>query len=84
MAGEIEMKKVRIYNTLHHTIDSYGNGWAYELVHKADGRSVFVQNEDAQQFRAEIDAMKAQGWRPSRITSELWSTYEAVASESAE
>ena len=59
------MNKVRIYNTLHHTVDSYGNGEAYCLSHKGEGLDVFLQGDDATQFRAELDAGEAAGWPAS-------------------
>lgn len=61
------MHKAVIWQTKPFTLTSYGNGTAYSLVHD-DGRSVFVQGDDATQFY--IDAFAAD------TLAELWALYE--------
>ena len=36
-------------------IISHGNGWAYQIVRKEDGDSMWLQDEDASEFRAKFD-----------------------------
>lgn len=32
-------------------VTSYGNGWAYEVTDQASGKSLWFQDDDADQFR---------------------------------
>lgn len=36
-------------------IESYGNGFAYQIVRKADSATVFLQGDDAIRFGQELD-----------------------------
>jgi len=36
-------------------IESYGNGFAYQIIRKADGTIVFLQGDDAIRLRQELD-----------------------------
>ena len=36
-------------------IESYGNGFAYQIVRKADGATVFLQGDDAVRLSQELD-----------------------------
>ena len=36
-------------------IESYGNGFAYQIVREADGASVFLQGDDAIRLGQELD-----------------------------
>ena len=57
-------------------LTSYGNGAAYTLEH--DGRSTFVQDDDATQLREEIEAFETAWPCASRATlgHYLWMTLE--------
>lgn len=34
-----------------YSVTSHGNGWAYEVTDQASGESLWVQDDDADQFR---------------------------------
>jgi len=36
-------------------IESFGNGFAYEIVRKVEGASIFIQGEDAIRLSQELD-----------------------------
>ena len=44
------LERKRIY-----WIESYGNGFAYEIIRKADGASVFLQGDDAIRLSQELE-----------------------------
>lgn len=50
------MQKVVIHALRDFTVTSYGNGWAYLIEDKRDGREFFEQGDDAAAFRAELEA----------------------------
>lgn len=56
---------------------SYGNGLSYELRNKNADDSIYLQGDDATQFREELDAMEnADPMCPTdTILNELWNTY---------
>lgn len=65
-----------------YTLTSFGNGWGYVLAH-ADGRSVWLQDDDALQFREEYDAYDSQPDADQASTlSALWDTYKAASAHS--
>ena len=45
----------RLNDTGAFEIESYGNGFAYEIVRKADGATVFLQGDDAIRLGQEFD-----------------------------
>lgn len=62
------------------TLTSFGNGWGYELAHR-DGRSVWLQDDDATQFRDEWNALGRANPDAAIETNlaVLWDIYEPVA-----
>lgn len=42
-------------------IETHGNGWAYTITCRADGRSVFLQDGDAVEFGGELEAATKHG-----------------------
>jgi len=38
-----------------YTIKSFGNGWAYEVIHNATNESLWFQDHDADQLRTDTD-----------------------------
>ena len=66
------MKKIAIYSTHDYAVWSYGNGLAYEFINKRANRSVFVQGDDAETFRADLD-------HPYRTLTDVWCDYESVS-----
>lgn len=57
---------------------SFGNGWAYRLVNRPHGLSVWLQDDDATRFREELDGLEDA--RPhddaDSILSALWDDFE--------
>lgn len=66
------MKQVTIVETPNYVLVSYGNGFAYSLVRKGANADVFVQGDDATEFRNQFDAMEAAD--PERLTDRDWRT----------
>jgi hypothetical protein len=58
-----------------YTLTSYGKGLAYELASES-GESVFVQGDDAAQFRDEWQAMESAA--PDRATDNILSELFAI------
>jgi hypothetical protein len=52
------MQIVTIDNCERWRVDSHGNGWAYEVHHKPSGRSFWLQDSDATEWRANYEAMQ--------------------------
>jgi hypothetical protein len=59
-------------------LTSYGNGWAYALEDKAARLSVYVQDDDASQFRREWDGFEflLPNAGPDEIAGRMWSDLE--------
>lgn len=75
------MQVQTIYDCDEFRVNSHGNGLAYELreLNEHNKRSVFVQGDDADEFRKELE------WYVSTYGTlnglrHLWSEYECVAS----
>jgi hypothetical protein len=66
------MRQVTIIDTADYTVTSYGNGVAYEFINKRAKRSVFVQGDDAEQLRADLDSE----WRTH---TDVWCDYDSVS-----
>lgn len=47
---------ITLIQTERYTLASIGNGFAYSLTDNADRRAVFVQDDDATQFRTDWEA----------------------------
>lgn len=47
---------IRVHTGPRYQVDSWGNGAAYALTRISDGASCFFQGDDANIFRAELDA----------------------------
>ena len=76
------MYTATIYQRNGYSLDSMGNGWAYQLEHEASGTTVWLQDEDATEFRAEFDACDniPDPDRCARCMRDLFDRYlEAVA-----
>lgn len=75
------MRKIKIMAAGPYELFRYGNGTAYELLNHGneDGPpwSVFVQDDAAAQFRAEIDAIEAANpTKPTRdVLGDMWVAY---------
>lgn len=56
---------------------SYGNGTAYDLSLDGEADSVFVQGDDATQFREEWEALEAAKphTHTSALLAEMWERY---------
>lgn len=69
------------HNTERFCLTSWGGGVALGLLNKTDGRSVFVQGDDATTMSLEIESLEIN--RPDLsvddVLAEVWDTYEAVA-----
>lgn len=56
-----------IENTDTWHIKSIGNGWAYEIIHRPTGDSLWIQDDDATQFRDDYEAMQEAYSNPASI-----------------
>jgi hypothetical protein len=66
------MKRIAIYSTADFAVWSIGNGLAYEFVNKPANRRVFVQGDDAETFRTDLDS-------PWRTLRDVWCDYDSVS-----
>lgn len=75
------MKSTIIHNLPAWQVTSYGNGLAYEVAHKPLKMSIFVQGDDAEQFRTELEALteRAPMMDYSDALAVLWNDYGASA-----
>jgi hypothetical protein len=68
-----------VRKTARFTLWSQGNGLIYALAHRASGKDIFFQGDDAIIFEQELD--DAENAEPTRDTDDilasLWSTYAA-------
>lgn len=75
------MRSVIIHDLPEWRVTSYGNGLAYEIEHKPDGRTLFFQGDDAVQFRDEFDGLTSK--MPALDFSDalrvIWSEYQEIA-----
>lgn len=71
------MRSTIIHNTDLFNLTSYGNGLAYCLAHKTQCREVFVQGDDAGDFREAWEAIDANngGGTLNHVLSRLWGMY---------
>lgn len=53
------MKHVTVYHSERFDLVSYGNGWAYALHDNITKTSMFVQDDDATEFRNDWEAFEA-------------------------
>lgn len=51
------MRSNQLFDFPKWLVTSYGNGLAYTLENKAEGRSVLFQGDDADTFRQELDTL---------------------------
>jgi len=47
----------KVQNSGTFVIESYGNGFAFSIVRRADGKIVFLQGDDAVRFSRELEQM---------------------------
>lgn len=66
-----------IYDRQSWQLDSHGNGAAYTLTDHFSHTSVFIQGDDATEFRKEFDAAFDQG---DRAVSDFFCGYSEVMS----
>ena len=52
-------------------IESYGNGFAYQIVRKADGATVFLQGDDAIRLGQELD-QTTEGFTDEDVASQYF------------
>jgi hypothetical protein len=52
------MRSIIVMNGSRHRLISYGNGLAYRLEDMKGRRSVFLQGDDAHQFRDELETLE--------------------------
>lgn len=75
------MRSVIIHDLPGWRVTSWGNGLAYEIEHKPDGRTLYFQGDDAAQFRDEFDALTS--GTPSLDFADalrvIWSEYQEIA-----
>ena len=73
----------RIMRGQHYALDSYGNGFAYELIDTLAEQSVFVQGDDASQLWNDIEGIEAvhPDWSPDALLAYAWDecNYGSVA-----
>jgi hypothetical protein len=76
------MQRVEIARGGGFALISIGNGWAYELGCNGASGTIFVQGDDATQFREEWDALEQA--KPDTHTTallrEMWDRYAEIAS----
>ena len=75
------MRSCIIHELPEWQVTSYGNGLAYAIICKPEGKSLFFQGEDAEIFRTEFDALTA--GTPALDFADalgvIWSDYREVA-----
>lgn len=72
------MKTVTIMDGREFRLESSGNGWGYTLTEKPTGKSLWVQDDTAANFRCDLgDIERAQpGYSADRVLGYLWSECE--------
>lgn len=72
--------EVIIMSGYRHVLRSFGNGWAYELRDTVTHQSIWLQDEDATQFRTELTDLENAhpNWTAEQILSELGDQYDAA------
>lgn len=72
------MRTVTISEGREFRIESTGNGWGYTVTHKPTGKSLWLQDQDASNFRCDLgDAERAfPAFSPDQIAMHLWSDCE--------
>lgn len=77
----MSMSKTVLVDSSKFRLVSWGNGTAYTFDNKTAKRSVFLQGDDATQFRSELESME--NAYPDRETdyllTEMWEQYETVS-----
>ena len=75
------MRSVIIHDLPEWRVTSWGNGLAYEIEHKPDGRTLFFQGDDAAQFHDEFDGLTSRA--PSLDFADalrvIWNDYSEIA-----
>ena len=75
------MRSAIIHDLPEWQVTSYGNGLAYQIICKPEGKSLFFQGEDAEIFRKDFDAM-TEGPPALDFADALgviWSDYSEIA-----
>lgn len=59
-------------------IESTGNGWGYTVTHKPTGKSVWLQDQDASNFRCDLGMAELAfpTYSSDQIAFHLWSDHE--------
>lgn len=75
---ESAMKIICISEGQRYSLNSYGNGWGYLLKDKQTGLSVWLQDDDAAQFREELETLESRfpDHSPDDILGILWHDYD--------
>lgn len=75
------MRSTIIHDLPEWRVTSYGNGLAYEIEHKPDGRTLYFQCDDATQFRDEFDGLtnRAPSLDFSDALRVIWNDYSEIA-----
>lgn len=67
------MQRTIIEQTDAWQIESHGNGFGYAFTRKSDGKEVFLQGDDATQWREEYEAMQTAYSNPESVWhSQTW------------
>ena len=72
------MKTVTIMQGQRYSLDSSGNGWAYTLRDSETRQSVWLQDDDAAQFREELETLESRfpNHSTDAILGMLWFDFE--------
>jgi hypothetical protein len=72
---------VLIFDTPNFAVISYGNGWEYSFIRKANPASkadaIWLQDSDALEFRAWLDKTYQQAC--NELLEDLWGEYKGIA-----
>jgi len=79
------MKTTTISQGQRYKLDSLGNGWAYTLRDLLTKQSVWFQDDDAKQFRVELDELEERFPKhsPDQLLALMWEDYGLLASDDA-
>ena len=66
-------------DTKYFNLQSYANGWGYLLFNKSNKGTLWLQDDDAATFRAQLINLDRNGMSVQRALSEMWFTYISVA-----
>jgi len=75
------MRSTIIHDLPDWRVTSLGNGLAYEIEYKPDGRTLYFQGDDAAQFRDEFDGLtnRAPSLDFADALRVIWNDYSEIA-----